>query len=79
MNCHEMVDFLMAYVDDELPAAQREAFNEHLEACPPCISYVDSYRESVRIGKAVCERADGPVPDDVPEALIQAILVARQR
>ena len=79
MNCREMTDFLMAYLEEELPAEQSRAFDEHLEACPPCISYLDSYRESVRLGKAVCTREDDPVPDDAPEALIQAILNARQR
>ena len=79
MNCREMVDFLMAYVDEELPEAQRQAFDAHLGDCPPCISYLDSYRESVRLGKAVCQQEEGPVPDDVPEALIQAILAARER
>ncbi len=79
MNCREMTDFLMTYLDDELPASQREAFEEHLEACPPCVRYLDSYRESIRLGKAVCARDDGPVPEDAPEALIQAILAARER
>ncbi len=76
MNCREMVDFLMAYIEDELPSAQRRAFDAHLDDCPPCISYLDSYRETVRLGRAVCIEDDAPLPDDVPEKLVQAILAA---
>ena len=79
MNCREMTDFLMAYLDGELPAEQRTAFDEHLGECPPCIDYLESYRESVRLGKVVCTMDDDPVPDDAPEALIQAILAARSK
>ena len=79
MNCREMTDFLMAYLDEELPAEQRQSFDEHLAACPPCIAYIETYRESIELGKAVCSPDDDPVPDDVPERLIQAILSARQR
>ena len=78
MTCRELVDFLMAYLDDELAPESREAFEAHLGMCPPCLAYLDSYRETVKLGKAVCERDDGPVPDDVPERMIEAILAARE-
>ncbi len=79
MNCREMTDFLMAYLDDELPQAQREGFDAHLQECPPCIVYLDTYKEAVRLGKQVCARDDSPLPEDVPEVLIDAILAARER
>ena len=78
MNCREMVDFLMDYVNGELPDAQRESFETHLADCPPCIAYLDSYRETVRLGRAVCAD-DDETPDDVPPELIEAILAARRR
>ncbi len=74
-----MTDFLMSYLDDELPTSQRETFDAHLGACPPCVSYLETYKESVRLGKAVCAADDESVPADVPEALIQAILASRKR
>ena len=79
MNCREMTDFLMAYVDEELAPDQHAAFEAHMGECPPCVLYLDSYREAVRLGKEVCARDDSPLPDDVPEVLIQAILTARER
>jgi len=78
MKCQEMVDFLMAYLDGELPSAQRAAFDEHLGDCPPCIQFMESYRETVRLGKAVCASEDAEVPADAPDELIRAILAARE-
>jgi anti-sigma factor RsiW len=77
VNCREFVDFLMAYLDGELSPAEREVFQQHTVDCPPCQTYLDTYRETVRIGGALCE-PDGPVPEDVPDELVAAILAARE-
>ncbi len=78
MTCKEFVDFLMAYLDEDLPALARTTFEGHLDDCPPCKLSLDSYRETVELGRGVCASGDDPVPDDVPEALVQAILAARR-
>ena len=77
MTCQELLDFLMEYVEGQLPLGQLETFEEHLRACPPCVHYVDSYRETAGLGRSLCERDDA-LPPDVPEALVEAILRARQ-
>lgn len=78
MTCRELVEFLMAYLEGELPEAQREEFQRHLDACPPCVVYLETYKEAVDLGRAVCD-ADAPPSDEVPEALVQAVLRARRR
>jgi anti-sigma factor RsiW len=77
VTCQELVDFLMAYLDRELPAAERTAFDGHLAVCPPCLVYLDTYRDTVALGRSVCT-GDDPVPDDVPEDMVRAILDARR-
>ena len=78
MTCREFVDFLMDYLDQALPTAQREIFDVHLEACPGCVTYLDTYRETLRLEKTLCgDDPDAPVPEDVPEPLVAAILAAR--
>ena len=79
MTCEEFVDFLMAYLDDELGPDPRKVFEDHMQLCPPCGVYLDTYRETVALGKRIlCDDPDGPVPADVPDTLIQAILAARK-
>lgn len=78
ITCKEFVDFLMAYLDEELPSGQRRSFEDHLDDCPPCKVYLDTYRETVRLGRVCGSDPEAPVPEDVPEALVKAILAARK-
>lgn len=65
----------MSYQENELPPGERAEFERHLAACPPCQSYLDSYDKTVALARESAE--DGPVPAEVPESLIAAILAAR--
>ncbi len=77
MNCREFTDFLDDYVDGHLPGDQSATFEQHMRDCPPCVDYLESYRETAKLGRALCE-ADEALPSDVPERLIAAILAARR-
>ena len=76
MNCREFTEFLMAYLDDELPAGERGTFEYHLHGCQSCVTYMESYRATIALGQRACSE-DQAIPEDVPEALVQAILAAR--
>ena len=78
MTCRDLSEFLAGYVSGELPPEERTAFREHLEQCPDCVTYLKSYQDCVALGKAAFRFPDDPVPDDVPEELVQAILAARR-
>ncbi|MEN8184725.1 MAG: zf-HC2 domain-containing protein [Myxococcota bacterium] len=77
MTCQEFVDFLMAYLDQELEPEVGRVFEEHIGECPPCLAYLESYRETVRLGQRLCEDPEAGVPEAVPEELVHAILRAR--
>ena len=76
LTCREFVEFLMAYLADELPAEQRAVFEAHLGECPDCVNYLHTYQQTVRIEKIACGCQD-PAPADAPEELIRAIMAAR--
>jgi anti-sigma factor RsiW len=78
VNCREFVEFMMGYLDAELSERQRVVFEAHMGDCPGCVTYLDTYRETVRLGREICADPEGPVPDDVPEDLVRAILAARE-
>jgi anti-sigma factor RsiW len=78
LTCREFVEFLMAYLSDELPPGQRVVFEEHLAECPECRTYLRTYQQTIRIGKLACGCPDEP-PADAPEGLIRAILAARRK
>jgi anti-sigma factor RsiW len=78
MNCREFLDFLMDYLDDELPGGQRRVFESHMSECPSCVTYLDTYRETLRIGRRVLCPEDGSLPEEAPAELVEAILAARR-
>ena len=75
MKCREFVDFLMAYLDESLESRERSVFEQHMEDCPGCETYLGTYAETIKAGQLACEREE--VPADVPDELIAAILAAR--
>jgi anti-sigma factor RsiW len=80
MTCRELIEFLDAYVAGDLDDARRRAFDAHLAVCPDCVNYLDSYRRTLRLQKAVLLREEGaPVPASVPAGIMKAIRAARQK
>ena len=78
ITCREFEDFIMRYLDDELTAQQKKVFQWHMKLCRECRDYLEAYRRTVELGRAVFSAPDESVPDDVPEDLVKAILDARK-
>lgn len=75
LSCREIEDFILAYLDGELPALTRVRFEFHIAMCRECRSYLRDYRAAMALS------ADAFTEDDaqeVPEDLIQAILAAQK-
>ena len=77
ITCRDFAEFVWAYIADELPPSQRIEFDAHLSECPHCVSYLDSYRKTVEMGKDAFADPDASVPADFPEELVKAIVAAR--
>ena len=78
ISCVEFEAFVLDYLEDRLPANQRRIFELHLKICPECREYLAAYSRSVEVGKVVFQEPAAPVPADVPEDLVEAILQARR-
>ncbi len=78
MTCREFDDFLMDYLARELSNGARDNFESHLNACPNCVHYLQTYEATVTLGRAAFESAETELPPEVPEELIQAILSAQR-
>lgn len=78
MTCRELCEFIMDYLDGEMPEAVRAPFERHISLCPPCERYLRQYRATIAAGRSACAR-EKDLPGDVPEELIAAILDARRR
>lgn len=78
ITCREFVEFLDDYLDARIEGERLAEFNNHLAGCPPCVTYMQTYRETTRLARAALAPSD-PLPDSVPSGLVEAILAARRR
>jgi anti-sigma factor RsiW len=78
MTCRELADFLMDYLNDDLPLDVRRSFDGHLTVCPNCVAYVRSYRTTIELGRRAFADVDAEAETEVPGELVQAILAARK-
>ena len=78
LTCRELTDFLADYVDGTLHPDERLLFEQHLAACPECVSYLQSYRDTIALTKSAWGPSADPVPPEVPDELVRAILAARR-
>ncbi len=77
ITCREFEDFILRYLDGELEPRQRKLFERHLWLCRECREYLAAYRRTIEIGKTVLGPPNDPVPEDVPEDLVTAVLDSR--
>lgn len=62
LTCQEMTLVLADYLDGTMPAEDRMALDQHLEACPPCQTFLRTYAATIRLTRMVpC--------DEIPEEL----------
>ncbi len=77
LTCVQFEDFLIDYLEGDLPVGQRRVFEFHMKVCRECREYMAAYRRTIEIAGRAYEDGSAPVPDAVPEDLVRAILDAR--
>jgi anti-sigma factor RsiW len=78
MTCRDFADFLDRFITGELPAPLATQFEAHLGECQACRNYLDGYRKTMQASRAALGAQGDPVPPQVPESLVKAILAARR-
>ena len=57
MTCKELVDLITDYLEGALPAADRLRFEQHLDLCPPCRTYMEQIRQTIRVAGELNEES----------------------
>ena len=60
-ECDEVRDFLMEYLDRELPTSDSLIFRLHMLLCQPCKKYMGRYKSSVELAQNIMD--DPPPPE----------------
>ena len=62
LSCQQIFALLSEYLDAELPPDLCQKLSGHIEACAPCVAFVESLRKSV----GLCRQFE---PDTLPQPL----------
>ena len=74
MTCRDVLEYLADYLGGALAPEGVDRFEHHLAGCPSCVAYLESYRETVRLGKdALTEPSLGEVPEDLVAAILASL------
>lgn len=74
ISCKECADFLDDFLAGTLEPQVASTFQVHLDKCPPCQNFLDSYKDTIRIGKMCCCPGEAkPVPEDLVTAILKAM------
>ena len=78
MNCRDLSEFLQEYFAGELPSGVADEFASHLSSCDNCEVFLEQYRQTILLGRAVIvEGETGEVPEELVRAIIAAVETGR--
>ena len=66
MNCRELAELLLDFLNNELPADFCERIRQHLAECPPCVIYLETYQITIKLSRQL-------TPPKLPEGLAQRL------
>jgi len=70
MTCRQCAEALSDFLDGTLSTADRELFEKHLSKCPPCVTYMETYRLTIKLTTRL---SCGPLPQHVERRLRESV------
>lgn len=67
LTCLELVELITDYVEGHLSPPERRRFDEHLDECEGCATYLDQIRHTIKLTGALRE-------DSIPPAARRELL-----
>ena len=74
INCHELIEFCLDYLEGELPADEEVGFRRHLAQCSDCVNFFETYRKTPEISR---EALSAEIPVSVKES-VRSFLSSRR-
>jgi len=74
--CRDVVEIVHEYLEDALSSSERAGFEQHLHACPWCLTYMDQIRATaLSVGKL----GEAELPSLALPSAVESSLVAMFR
>lgn len=62
MNCHEIMKHLSEFIDGDLDDCQCDVIRGHLDDCPECRTFLDTFRKTIDVSKKLLRTE---IPDEI--------------
>lgn len=70
MECRQIAELLGDYLDGTLPRETRELIDFHVDGCPPCVAFLNTYRGTVDAARTLPEVA---IPPELKSRLLKVL------
>ena len=79
IDCKNLENFVVEFLDDQLPEHTKHAFLTHIKECEQCNDYLLSYKKTIDISKAAITENCSTGKTEIPEELVEAILAVSKK
>jgi len=69
--CKECLDLLHDYLEGELDSETTQSLEEHFDDCPPCISFLNTYKSTTNICRETLNQIE--IPQAVRDSLLKVL------
>jgi anti-sigma factor RsiW len=66
IECRQIAELLGDYVDGILPRHTRELIDFHIDDCPPCVAFINTYRGTIDAARKL---GDVEIPSELKKRL----------
>ncbi len=70
MECRQIADLLGDYFEGSLPRETRELIDFHIDGCPPCVAFLNTYKGTM---DATRRLPDVPIPPELKNRLLNVL------
>lgn len=75
INCQQLIDYCLDYIEGDLPDEEQVRFRRHLGQCPDCVTFFETYRRTPDVSRAVLGTT---IPASVKEAVRSFLRIRRE-
>jgi anti-sigma factor RsiW len=72
LTCREIVEVVNDYLDEQMVPEEKASFEQHLHACPWCLTYLHQIKQTVALGGRLNEETLPPAMEQNLRALFRA-------
>ena len=66
-TCKQMTDLVFNYLNDKLSPNVKRDFQQHLQICPDCVNFLNTYKKTVSVTRSIR-------PEEIPPRVRNNVL-----